>query len=59
MFHAGMGPVFGEAREIGSGRYQGDLQLTMGGDWVVLVHIVLQDGQKLEHQINVNGVLPN
>jgi len=59
MSHPGMGPVFGEAREVAPGRYQGELQLPMAGDWVVLSHVILADGQKLEHQMNVSGVQPN
>ncbi len=56
MSHPGMEPVFGEAKEIESGRYQGALQLNMSGDWVVLAHVILADGNKLERQINVPGV---
>ncbi|MGH9503329.1 MAG: FixH family protein [Terriglobales bacterium] len=56
MTHAGMAPVFGDAREIAPGQYQGRLVLSMGGDWVVLMHIVLPNGQKLEKQIAVGGV---
>ena len=56
MSHAGMAPVNGEAKEIGMGKYRGTLQLTMAGDWIVLVHITLPDGQKLQRQIEVSGV---
>jgi hypothetical protein len=56
MSHAGMRPEFGEAREIGAGRYQGGLAFTMAGDWVVLMHVTLPGGQKLERQMEVNGV---
>lgn len=56
MSHAGMAPVSGEAKEIETGKYRGTLQLTMAGDWIVLVHITLADGQKLERQIELNGV---
>lgn len=56
MTHAGMAPVFGEAKEISPGQYQGQLTLSMGGDWVVLLHITLPNGQKVEKQISVNGV---
>jgi hypothetical protein len=31
----------------------------MAGDWVILLHIVLPDGQKLEQQFDVSGVRPN
>jgi YtkA-like len=56
MSHAGMGPVSGDAKEIETGKYRGTLQLTMAGDWIVLVHITLPDGQKLQRQIELSGV---
>jgi hypothetical protein len=56
MSHAGMGPVSVEAKEIQAGKYRGTLQLTMAGDWIVLVHVTLPDGQKLQRQIEINGV---
>jgi hypothetical protein len=28
----------------------------MGGDWVVLLHITLADGRRIERQWNVKGV---
>jgi len=59
MSHPGMAPVFGEAREIEPGRYQAHLTFPMAGDWVILLHIVLPDGQKLERQIDLKGVRPN
>ncbi len=59
MSHPGMAPVTGDAKEIEAGRYQGVLQLNMAGDWVVLAHVILANGQKFEPQINVNGVQAN
>ena len=59
MSHPGMAPVFGEAREIEPGRYQAHLTFPMAGDWVILLHVVLPGGQKLERQIDVKGVRPN
>ena len=56
MSHAGMAPVFGDAKETAPGRYQGNLQLNMGGDWVIVTHITLANGQTLEHQIDLSGV---
>jgi hypothetical protein len=56
MTHAGMRPVFGEAREFEPGRYRAPLEFTMGGDWVVLVHLTLSDGRKVERQFDVKGV---
>ena len=59
MSHAGMAPVFAEAKEIEPGRYQGHLTFEMAGDWVILLHVVLPGGQKLERQIDILGVRPN
>lgn len=56
MSHAGMTPVFGEARELEPGRYRAALEFTMAGDWVVLVHLTLPDGEKVERQFDVKGV---
>jgi hypothetical protein len=56
MSHPGMRPEFGEAREAGAGRYHGQLTFTMAGDWVVLIHVTLPGGRKLERQMEVHGV---
>jgi hypothetical protein len=56
MSHPGMSPVFGEAKEVAPGRYQGSVTLSMPGDWVLLLHITLADGQKVERQINLGNV---
>jgi len=59
MTHAGMAPAFGEAKEIEPGHYQSPLVFQMAGDWVILLHITLADGKKLERQFDVRGVEPN
>jgi hypothetical protein len=59
MSHAGMSPVFADAKEEQSGRYQARLNFQMAGDWIVLLHVSLPDGKKLERQIEVSGVRPN
>jgi hypothetical protein len=56
MTHAGMSPVFAEAKETGPGRYRATLEFTMAGDWVVLVHAALPDGRRIERQFDVKGV---
>ena len=56
MTHAGMAPVFADAHEVAPGQYRGNLNLNMPGDWVLLLHITLPDGRKLEDQIDVRGV---
>jgi hypothetical protein len=58
MSHAGMTPVFAEASEIGDGNYRATMNLSMAGDWVVVAHGTLPDGQKLNYQFEVNGVAP-
>ena len=56
MNHAGMVPVFADAVEVAPGRYQADLEFTMGGDWFILVRADLPDGRSMERQIDVPGV---
>jgi len=59
MSHPGMSPVFAEATESNPGDYQANLNFNMGGDWVVLLHIRLADGRKIERQVDVRGVRSN
>jgi hypothetical protein len=59
MSHAGMAPVEAEALELPGGKYQAKLQFGMPGDWVILVHGKLPDGQTLERQVDVRGVRSN
>ena len=59
MSHPGMSPIFATATEASPGLYTAQLDFNMSGDWVVLSHIVLADGRKLERRINVSGVEPN
>jgi hypothetical protein len=59
MSHPGMSPLFAEANEIQPGRYDAHLQFPMAGDWIVLLHLVLPNGQTFDRQVNVNGVRPN
>ena len=59
MTHAGMSPQFADAKETESGRYDGQLQFPMAGDWVILLHVTLPGGKKLERQFEVKGVRPN
>lgn len=59
MSHPGMSPTFAQAKEIEGGRYQAILDLTMAGDWTILVHVTLAGGQKLERQLDVKGVRAN
>jgi hypothetical protein len=59
MSHAGMSPGFADAKETAPGRYQASLEFPMAGDWVILLHVTLRDGKKLERQFDVRGVRPN
>jgi hypothetical protein len=59
MSHPGMSPVFDNAVEIAPGRYQSHLVLGMAGDWVILLHGTLADGERVEQQFEVMGVQPN
>lgn len=58
MSHAGMAPVFAEAKEIGPGRYQSRITLTMAGDWYVIAHATLPDGRTLDQQFEIKEVAP-
>jgi hypothetical protein len=59
MNHPGMAPSFKTATETAPGHYQAGVPFNMAGDWVVLLHITLADGKKIERQLDVRGVLPN
>jgi hypothetical protein len=59
MNHPGMAPVFADAIETAPGKYRAKLDFNMGGDWVVLFHITLSDGRKVERQMDVKGVESN
>ena len=48
MSHAGMVSVFAEAREVEPGRYRGNLEFTMAGDWLLSVYVTLPDGTKVD-----------
>lgn len=56
MTHPGMTPVFATAREVEPGRYEAPLELTMGGDWIVLVDARLRDGRTLQRELPLPGV---
>lgn len=58
MSHAGMAPVFGEASETEPGRYRSTMELSMAGDWHVMVHVTLPDSRKLDHEFEIRGVEP-
>ena len=57
MSHAGMSPVFATANETGPGQYSSSMELTMAGDWHVVVHMILPDGRELDRQFEIKGVV--
>ena len=59
MTHPGMAPLFSDAKETAPGSYEAPVDFNMGGDWVVLLHIQLADGQKAERRVDVAGVRSN
>ena len=56
MSHAGMRPVFSEAKEIEPGLYRAPIEFTMAGDWVLTIHITLPGGRQVERQVEVNAI---
>jgi len=56
MAHPGMAPAFADAAESSPGTYQASIDFNMSGDWVVLLHIHLADGRRIERQFDVKGV---
>lgn len=58
MSHPGMQPVIAQATELKPGTYSAEMDITMAGDWFILVTSELKDSTEVEHQINLPGVLP-
>jgi hypothetical protein len=58
MNHAGMVPSQGSVHESGGGLYRAELELTMRGDWIIVVDADLADGRTLERTFDVRGVMP-
>jgi hypothetical protein len=56
MNHAGMVPVFADAREVEPGRYEAGFEFTMGGDWFLLVDAETAEGRMCRWQRDVPGV---
>jgi len=56
MTHSGMTPVFADAKEIAPGTYSCRIDLSMAGDWILLVHLTLSNGKKLERNFVIRGV---
>ena len=58
MSHAGMSPVFVDTIEVAPGEYRANMDLSMAGDWIILVHLTLRDRTKLGRQFEIKGVAP-
>ena len=58
MSHPGMAPVVAELTERGDGEYEAQMQLTMAGDWILVVSGQLRDGTRIVKQIDLAGVRP-
>lgn len=59
MSHPGMAPVFFSAQQSSPGSFTGAVDLSMPGDWTILLHITLANGAKVEKQFSLPGVLAN
>ena len=56
MSHPGMAPVTAMVTERGNGEYEAPLQVTMAGDWILVVTGELPGGGQIKKQIEINGV---
>jgi hypothetical protein len=56
MTHPGMAPSLATAREVEPGHYRASLDLTMAGDWVIIVNATLAGGQRVERTFPLPGV---
>jgi YtkA-like len=56
MQHPGMVPHSYPVKELDPGRYQAQVQFDMAGDWIILLHVILPDGNSLDRQFDVKGV---
>jgi hypothetical protein len=57
MSHPGMRPSFATARPEPPDRWVAEVELTMGGDWVVLVEATLEDGGTIRRTLPLPGVV--
>ena len=53
-----MTPVVADLTERTEGVYEARLQLTMAGDWILVVSGQLRDGTHIVKQIDLAGVRP-
>jgi hypothetical protein len=57
MSHPGMVPVEAHADEMSVGRYRASMELSMAGDWFLLLEAELTDGRRIDRTIDVPNVL--
>lgn len=50
MTHPGMQTIIADVREASPGRYVAQVDLSMRGDWILLLEATLQDGRKMSRQ---------
>jgi hypothetical protein len=58
MTHPGMAPATADAREAAPGAYSALLDLTMPGDWILLISGTLADGRPVAERIDLPDVRP-
>ncbi len=58
MTHPGMQPVLTAAQEASPGCYEARLELTMAGDWILILEATLADGTTIRRQREVPRVRP-
>jgi len=56
MNHAGMRPVFADLAEGDPGRFQGEIEFTMGGDWFLLLSGKSTEGERFRVKVDLPGV---
>jgi hypothetical protein len=58
MSHPGMAPITTGLTELADGTYEGRVQFSMAGDWILIVTGELPDGRRIDRQLEVPGVQP-
>jgi hypothetical protein len=56
MSHPGMTGILAFASETEPGQYSSTIELSMAGDWYVMVFMKLPDGRSVKRQFEIKGV---